>query len=184
MNQPALLSDARTALVVVDIQEKFRSSIANYDRVIDQSCKLAKAFRLLGLPVLVTEQYPEKLGATVAELTDAVKDCPVFSKLCFSAVKEPLFKKALEKLDVDTLVLCGIEAHICINQTAQHLKEAGYHVHVVVDAISSRSEHNVQIAKDKMRQYGIGLTSTEMVVLEMLASKEHPRFKEVSVLIR
>jgi len=166
-----------TALFICDMQEKFRPTIQYYPQVINVANRLLKSAEALEMPVLVTEQYPKGLGPTVEELD--VSQHKVFPKTCFSMMV-PDFEAELKKLkEVDTVVLCGIEAHACVQQTVLDLAEQGYQIHVVADACSSRSMVDRMYALERMRSVGAFLTTSESLLLGLVKDATHPKFKPV-----
>ena len=172
-----------TAFVMVDIQEAFRPYIHDMDEVIDNSVKMVKGSEILKIPLLVTEQYPKGLGRTIPEieLPDGIDP---MEKLHFSSVGSEEFKRSLEELDVRSVVVFGIETHVCVLQTVLDLLEMGYEVHVVADAVSSRTKENREIGFERMRQSGAFIASTEMVLFQLLVKAKSEGFKEISGLVK
>src|SRR5260370_40324208 len=158
----------KAALAVIDIQERLLPSIFEADRVVRNTVRLIKGARILGIPVLVTEQYKKGLGATTpavaAEIAGAVK----MEKIAFSACGAAGFEKALKAKKVTDVILCGIEAHVCVSQTCLDLLDKGFRVFVVVDAMSSRTTDNHFVALERMRDAGAVVVSTELVRFELL----------------
>jgi nicotinamidase-related amidase len=181
----ALLRRENSGLVVVDVQEGFRPVIDGFDAVVRNAGILAAGFGVLGRPVLVSEQYPRGLGNTVAELASELPESRVLvEKLRFSACGVSAFDEALEAAGCGAWVVCGIEAHVCVNQTAHDLLARGYEVHVAEDAVSSRSPVNRRIGMEKMLAAGARATSAEMALFEMLEDAASPEFKAISKLVR
>ena len=180
-----LLRRAETGLIVVDVQEGFRHVIDGFDEMAHNVGILAEGFGLLGRPVLVSEQYPKGLGHTVAEVEERL---PAFTerveKMRFSACGVEGFEKALKGARCSRWVVCGIETHVCVNQTVHDLLERGYEVHVAEDAVSSRSAANRRIAMEKMLAGGAHATSAEMALFEMLEQAGGDEFKAISKLVR
>lgn len=180
-----LLADRnRSVLVVVDFQEKFRSVIHEADAVLGNLVRLVQAATILRVPILVTEQYPAGLGRTVPDLRQVLGDTEYIEKTTFGCFGEPKFIGRLEGLEVDTLVVAGIEAHVCVAQTALQAIEHGYRVHAVADAIGSRAPDCARIGLDRMRQSGVMVSCTEMTLFEWLGKAGSPEFKEVQRLIK
>jgi nicotinamidase-related amidase len=166
----------RAALVIVDVQEAFRPAVEEFDHVVDNTRRLMEGAKILGLPVVVTEQYPKGLGRTVDELgeVDAVE------KTCFSAARADGFE-----LDGrDQALVCGIETHVCVSQTAHDLLERGVEVHVASDAVSSRTRENRDVGLHKMEQSGAILTSVETALFELLGAAGTDEFKQVQRLVK
>jgi hypothetical protein len=182
---PALLRRERTGLVLVDVQEAFRPVIDRFDETVAACGLLAEGFGVLGLPVLVSEQYPKGLGATVEELAARLPGgtTPV-PKLRFSAVGVDEFDAALEATGCRAWVVAGIEAHVCVNQTVLDLLDRGYEVHVAADATSSRAPGNKALALERLASAGAHVTSSEMALFELLEVAGSPEFKAISKLVR
>lgn len=164
------------------MQEKFRSSIQYFPQIVEVSNRLLRSFKLLELPVICTEQYPTGLGSTVPELGVADHDIPVFDKTKFSMCLPPI-EKIIKDKEVKAIVLCGIEAHVCIQQTALDFLEAGMDVHLVVDACSSRSMTDRMYAFERLRDAGAFLTTSEAVILGLAGGSCHPSFKQLQKII-
>ncbi len=172
-----LLSRRRTTLIVVDVQEGFRS-YETFESVAASCAKLLAAARILGVPALVSEQYPKGLGHTAPEL--GLRDEPVIEKLVFSAAKADGFHVD----DRDQAVVCGIETHVCVSQTVHDLLARGLEVHVAADAVSSRTPENRELGLAKMERAGAVLTSTETALFELLGRAGTPEFKAVQELVK
>jgi len=183
MNQRVLHSE-RAALVVVDIQEAFRSSITGLDKVIAKTAVAARGFETLGLPVLITEQYPKGLGSTVQEISSSVAEAIYFEKSEFSACGAAGFADKLRELEIADVAVAGIEAHVCVNQTVHGLLDAGFQVHVLEDAVDSRSVTDRETALVKMRLSGAVPSTVEMALFELLVDSGSPKFKEIQTLIK
>jgi nicotinamidase-related amidase len=182
---PGLLTRDGTGLIVVDVQEGFRPVIDGFDEMARNVGILAEGFGILGRPVLVSEQYPKGLGHTVPEVEERL---PAFSdrveKLRFSACGVRPFDEALTRARCTRWVVCGIEAHVCVNQTAHDLLARGYEVHVAEDAVSSRAPTNRRIGMEKMLASGARATSAETALFEMLEQAGGDEFKAISKLVR
>jgi nicotinamidase-related amidase len=177
------LDRSRTALVVVDVQEAFRSAVLDFEQVARNVATLVRGARILGLPTIVTEQYPKGLGHTVAEVSEHLHVTPI-EKVAFSAVDADGFPGALHGAERDQVLLCGIEAHVCVNQTAQDLIADGREVHVAQDAVSSRSAENRALGLHRMERSGALATSVETALFELLRQAGTPEFKEVQALVK
>jgi nicotinamidase-related amidase len=175
-----VLDRDRTALVVIDVQEAFRSAVLDFDRVAANSAVLVQGARAIGVPVLVSEQYPKGLGRTVPELADHLEGIEPVEKTVFSAASADGFD--LEGRD--QALLCGIETHVCVSQTAHELVGLGVEVHIARDAVSSRSEENRELGLRKMEGAGAVLTSVETALFELLGEAGTPEFKEVQALVK
>lgn len=180
-----LLTKDDTGLIVIDMQEGFRPVIAGFDEIVRNIGILVDGFGVLGRPVIVTEQYPKGLGATVAEIEQKL---PAFTetveKLRFSASGVPEFDSSVRRARCAKWIVCGVETHVCVNQTVADLLAAGYEVHVAADAVSSRTTANRDIAMAKMQAAGACATSTEMALFELLEAAGTAEFKAISKLVR
>lgn len=176
-----LLSAAGAALLLVDVQQRLVPAIDGGAAVVANAVRLAEAARLLDVPACATEQYPEGLGHTVAEL--AAHPQLVLSKTAFGATADPGFSTLLPPRTTE-IVLAGAEAHVCVLQTALGLIAARHRVLVVADAVGSRKAVDKAVALDRLKRHGVEVVTTEMVLFEWLRDSTHPRFREVHKLIR
>ena len=183
-NTVARLTRDEAVLLVIDEQEKLLPSIFEEDRVRRNTVAVVQAAKILGVPIIVTEQYPKGIGKTAADVKEALGDLEVIEKMTFSTFGEPAFVEALEALGRKTLIAVGIEAPVCVTQSVLDGLRAGYAVHVLADAISSRIEANWQTGLGRMRQAGAILSSTEMALFELLGVAGTPEFKEALKLIK
>lgn len=168
-------------LVVIDVQEKLMPAISDKETVIDNIVRLLKFSKIIGLPVILTEQ--QKLGATVSEVKDEILDVHPISKVVFDCLGHPEFEAAVRETGRDTLILAGVENHVCVAQTALHAMPR-YAVHVVSDAVGSRTEHNWRIGLQRMRQAGAVITSTEMMIFELLQRAGTDEFRATLPLVK
>ncbi|XP_071490236.1 isochorismatase domain-containing protein 2-like [Diadema antillarum] len=171
-----------SALFVCDMQEKFRPTIRYYPEIIDVSTRLFRAAKTLEMPVVITEQYPKGLGPTVQELGVNRDEEDIYAKTCFSMVL-PDVEEKLKKNDVKSVIMCGIETQVCVQQTTLDLLDKGYDVHIVADAVSSRSLVDRMFAISRMRDCGAFITTSESVLLSLVQDAAHPKFKEIQKLI-
>lgn len=181
---PSLLDSPNSVLCVVDIQERLMPAMYNQTTILRGSAALVQAAKLLDVPVLVTEQYPRGLGHTVPEMQAVIEGLPVFEKTTFSCFGSMEFDLALKNTARNTLVLCGIESHVCVLQTALDAFNAVDRVVVVADAVGSRAEANHELALKRLRHAGVEVVSVEMTLMEWLRDAKHPKFKEVQALIK
>ncbi|PMH02814.1 hydrolase [Vibrio lentus] len=179
-----MLMRQNTGLVVVDVQGKLARLVDESDTLIFNCGKLIKGAQVLGLPIVSLEQNPEKLGATVDELNDLLSDAKPIPKFTFNACEEHKFVEAVQAKDVDTWLVCGIEAHICVYQTAMGLLDLGYKAQVVGDCISSRTALNKKLAISRLQDAGIQITGLEMSLYELVKDCRAPEFKSILSLIR
>lgn len=175
------LEPEQCALLVVDIQEKLLPPIWEKERLVRNAQLLIRLAGILKIPALVTTQYMKGLGNTVPEVAQLLPDTPAIDKLMFSCFGSDAFCSLLKRLPGQrtTVLLCGMEAHICVMQTALGALREGYLVHVASDAVSSRTELNWRIGLERMRAAGAILSSTEMMIYELLRSSGAPAFKEL-----
>lgn len=180
-----MLDAARSALLVVDVQEGYRGHTVDHEGMVRGVRTLIAAATVMDVPVLVTEQYPKGLGRTQPEVAETLPaGTPIIEKLSMSCCGQPRFLAALEGVARPQIVVCGIEAQACINQTAHELLARGYQVHVPLDAISARHERDLRVGWEKMVGSGAVPASVEMVCLEWVRTAESPRFKAIHALIK
>jgi nicotinamidase-related amidase len=172
-----LLDRKRSALVLIDFQERLFPNVYEHSRVLTRIDLLLSAANLLEIPLLVTEQYPKGLGGTIDEIRKAIPEMRPLTKMDFSCVAASDFKERLSSLQKDQIVLAGIETHICVAQTALDLAAQGENVFVVADATSSRRPLDAQIALQRMERNGLTITTTEAVVFEWLRRAGTDEFK-------
>ena len=172
-----MLKMENTVLLLVDIQGKLAHVMHEKERLFDNLQKLIKGIRVLGIPVLWVEQNPDGLGPTIPEVADLLPDSTPISKMSFSSCRNDRFLQALKNLDRNQVLIAGIEAHICVYQTAVDLVDMGVEVQVVTDAASSRTPENKAIGLQRMRDAGAGLTSVETALFELLEVAEGETFK-------
>jgi nicotinamidase-related amidase len=179
------LDPGQTALVIIDMQEGFRSPISDFAETAARIALVAHAARLLNVPLIVTEQYPKGLGHTANEIKAVLPpQLPVIEKTAFSSCGASAFEAELERARAVHVLVCGIEAHICVNQTTHDLLERGYRVHLLTDCITARTEQNKQAGLAKMRQSGALPSSTEMALFELMRDAKHEQFKAIQKLIK
>lgn len=177
------LSPQKTAIFLCDMQEKFSKTIQYFPQIVAVSQRLLRAGRALDMTVIVTEQYPKGLGHSVPELGLAeFPDIKPIEKTQFSMMTAEVTQTMQEK-GLDSVVLCGIETHVCVQNTALALLERGFNVHVAVDACSSRTMVDRFFGFERMKASGAWLTTSESVILSLLGGSSHPKFKEVQKLI-
>jgi nicotinamidase-related amidase len=175
----------KTVLVVVDVQERLvpAMEVQVVQRTIKNIGRLVEGCAVLGVPVLVTEQYPKGLGRTVRNLSAALAQ-GVVEKTTFSCCGEPAFLSALEEKGARRILLAGMEAHVCVYQTLLDLIHRGYPVHLVGDAVCSRHKKDYLAAMENARSAGATVTTTEMALFQMLYRSGTPEFKAVSALVK
>ena len=175
------LERQRTVLVVVDVQEAFRKAVPRFDQVAAAASALVRGAAAMDVPIVVTEQYPQGLGRTVPAVAGYLPDGtePV-EKVRFSAAQAEGFDLGGR----DQALVCGIEAHVCVNQTTLDLLDRGIDVQVVTDAVASRTEENREVGLRRAERAGAGLTSVETALFELLGGSDAPEFKQVQELVK
>ncbi len=179
---PELMVPADTALLVVDVQEKLIRLIPGHERIVWNIRRLLDGAEILQVPVLGSEQYPQGLGPTVAELAGRLGAIP--AKTAFSCLASSEFAGRLAALDRPKVLLAGIESHVCIQQTALDLLAAGQRVYVAVDAIGARGQLDHDMALRRLETSGATLTTTEAALFEWCQAAGTPEFKRISALVR
>ena len=172
-------------LLVIDMQERLQPHVHDDARLRAKARALAEGCRLLGVPVFLTEQYPKGLGPTVPELHDAVAHAGgVLEKTAFSCAADPSIRARIHAAGRRQVLLAGVEAHVCVLQTALDLLEEGFQVHLVEDAVGSRSPADREAGIARARRNGAEPATVEMALFELMGSSRHPRFKDVQALVK
>jgi nicotinamidase-related amidase len=177
--KPELLDRSRSALVLIDVQERLFPHVHEHERVLARMELLLFAAQLLQIPLLVTEQYPRGLGNTIEEIRKTLPGVPPLTKVDFSCVPAPGFREQLSSLHRNQVVLAGIETHVCVAQTALDLAAQGESVFVVADATASRRPLDAQIALQRLEQSGLTVTTAEAVVFEWLRRAGTEEFRAI-----
>lgn len=181
--KPGIPKRDEVAFVLVDIQERFLPVIHNIETVIDNANKLVSGASILKVPLIVTEQYPKGLGRTVDEIA-LCEGQEIIEKTSFGCFGCDGFVNKLGEMDAKSLVVFGIEAHVCVLKTALEAVARGYEVHVVADAVSSRTAENKALALARLRQSGVFIASTEMVLFQLMDRSGTDEFKAISKLVK
>jgi nicotinamidase-related amidase len=185
MTHMRVLDRTQSTLLVIDVQEAYRGVTVEHERMLRGVCRLIEAAKILGVPILATEQYPKGLGHLMHEVTELLPTpFEAVEKISLSCCGEPRFAFRLGELKRKQIVVCGLEAHACVNQTTHDLLEQGYRVHVPFDAISSRFEADYRIGWEKMIGSGAAPTTVEMACLEWVKTAAAPEFKAIQKLIK
>jgi nicotinamidase-related amidase len=171
-------------LILVDLQGKLALLMHEKQTLFANIQVLIKSAKILNIPILWCQQAPQALGATLPQIAELLDDNEPIDKFCFNCCDNDLFNSKLEKFNKKQVILCGIETHVCIYQTALYLKQAGYEVTVIADAVSSRTESNKTFALNKMQTMEIDISTTEMALFELLKTAEHPNFRQIAKLIK
>ena len=177
----SLLQKESAALILIDVQERLLQAVANKEAVLDNVVRLVRFARIIDIPVIVTEQ--QNLGPTVPQVKDELPGLSPVTKLEFNAFKNDEFAQQLDALGRKTLLMAGLETHICISQTALAATPR-FAVHIASDAVSSRSPDNWHIALERMRQHGILISSTEMIIYELLERAGTDEFRAALKLVK
>jgi len=179
-----MLDTTKCCLVVVDVQGKLAELMDNKESVFANIEILIRTAKALDFGIIWCQQYPRALGPTIPQIAQLLTDSQPIDKFSFSCCGHDEFNNKLKELRPKQVILCGIEAHVCIHQTAADLLDKDYEVHVIADAISSRTPANKEIALRRMEADGALLSSTEMALFELLRTAKHEKFKELMKLIK
>lgn len=171
-------------LILIDIQERLVEMLNKQEPIKKVCSTLVKASKALEIPIILTEQYPKGLGITVPEINSEVDLTAIVEKTSFSAMQTEEFIKLLKNTNRKTVILGGIETHICVYQTAFELIQAGYNVAVIKDACASRTKEGFKIGIERMKSEGAKIYNVETMLFELLRSSKHPKFKEIQTLIK
>lgn len=181
---PQILNRNRTALLIVDVQQKINAVMMHADTVVESIVKLIKSCQILNVPIFITEQYPKGLGPTEPKILEALEGKTPIQKMTFSCCGAEELCSKLHDKNIQQLIVTGIESHVCVQQTALDLLANELQVHVPKDAVSSRKELDYQTALERMAKAGVVLTTVEAALFELLEEAGTPDFKEVSKLIK
>ncbi|KPK76191.1 MAG: hypothetical protein AMJ79_07730 [Phycisphaerae bacterium SM23_30] len=184
MPREKLLSQNNAMLLVVDIQDAFMAHIPKIEQVIERSRIIIEAAKLLELPLVVTEQYPQGLGRTNDNVQKVLGDVKYHDKVAFSCMQDEAIKSAITRTHRRQVIIIGIETHVCISQTAHDLLAAGLQPHVMADAVASRRKIDHKTALRRMPYAGIIVSTTEAAVFELMVSSKHKVFREISNLVK
>ena len=179
-----MLKSKNTALIVIDVQGKLAHMMYEKETLFENLQKIIKGILALDIPILWLEQNREGLGPTIPAVRELLTRIEPISKYSFSGGRNERFIQALKAANRSQILIIGIETHVCVYQTAMDLVDLGYEVEVVTDAVSSRTIDNKKIALQKMRDAGVGLTSTEMALFELLEVAEGKQFKEILKIVK
>jgi nicotinamidase-related amidase len=179
-----ILDKNNCGLVIVDIQERLATVMKQKDSVVNNCLHLIELSKMSGIPVVVTEQYPKGLGRTVEEISNALSAYHPIEKMTFSCCEEPAFLHEIKQLNRKTIILTGMETHVCVLQTCIGLLGKGFHVHLVKDAVCSRAKENWRTGIDFMHDAGAVITCTETVLFQLLKAAGTEEFKAISKRIK
>jgi len=178
------ITKENTTGLIIDIQERLFPAMWENEVLLKNTLTLIKGLTELKIPLMVTQQYTKGLGETIPEIKSVISDFSFIEKRDFSCCDEPVFMENLKKSEAKNIIICGIESHVCVLQTAVDLKEAGFNPIVVLDCVSSRSKESVKTAIERFRYEGILMTSCESVLFELTRSSLAPEFKTISKLVK
>ena len=179
-----MLKPEKAVLILVDVQDKLSAAMHEKEALIDSTVRIAKGAKILGVPILWTEQNPQGLGPTVPEVRAVLTEGEPVTKLSFSCCGEPRFMDAVEKLGRKQVIIGGIESHVCVYQTVADLLSRGFEVQVLADCVSSRTPANRDVGLEKCRQLGAGITSVETALFEMLGAAQGDKFKRMLKVVK
>ncbi|MCK5039141.1 MAG: hydrolase [Thermoplasmata archaeon] len=174
----------KLALVIIDIQDKLYPSIQDKESVKENVIKLIEFSKIMGIPIIFSEQYPRGLGETIQDIKDVLPDYGPLEKNTFSCCGEGDFEARLLELGVETIAITGIECHVCVFQTTRDTLARGYNVHVISDGVASRTPENKKVGLDRAREMGAVISSTEMFMFEVMERAGTSEFKEVAPLLK
>lgn len=178
------ITKENTVGLIVDVQERLFPVMPEKEKLLKNCLTLVKGLIELQLPLVITQQYTKGLGETVPEIKEAVPEFNFIEKRAFSCCDEPAVIERLKALDAKHIIICGIEAHVCVMQTAIDLKDAGLQPVVVMDCVSSRTQENIDWAKERFRFEDIMMTSYESILFELTRSSGAPEFRTISKLVK
>jgi nicotinamidase-related amidase len=173
-----LLKEENTGIVLIDVQDKLFPYIHNKFKVSDNIRKLLEFAKITEIPIILTEQNPKGLGRTIKEIKDLIPEVEPVEKYTFSCVGDENFVSVLDRNELKNIIVVGIETHICVTQTVIDLLSGGYIIHVISDAVGSRSEFTHNAGISRMRSAGAVISTLEMVMYEYLKTSKHPKFRD------
>ena len=180
-----ILDVSKAGLLIVDVQEAFRNVIVDFELLATRMAIAARGFQILDRPIFVTEQYPKGLGRTAAELARVLPaDFGYMEKTAFSSCGASQLEEGLKRAGVMQVVLGGLETHVCVNQTVHDLLSSGYEVHILIDCVASRFEHDKQAGLSKILASGAITSSVEMALFELMRDSQHQKFRDIQQLIK
>lgn len=179
-----MLEVQNCCLVIVDVQGKLAELMYDREVLFKNIQILIKAAKILSIPIIWCQQQPKSIGVTVPQIANLLTDIEPVNKACFSCCGLDEFNNKLNSLNRKQILLCGVEVHVCIYQTTVELIKTGKQVHLITDAVSSRTEENKITAIERMKTEGVKISSTEMAIFELLKTAEHPHFKQIIELVK
>ncbi|MCX5874598.1 MAG: hydrolase [Deltaproteobacteria bacterium] len=179
-----MLKVDNSVLIVIDMQEKLARAMYDRDNLVKNAARIVYGAKILGVPVIWTEQNPDGLGPTLPEIREHITDSEPIIKFSFSCCGEPKFMEAVKACGRKQALVLGIECHVCVYQTIIDLKEMGYELHIISDAVSSRTLENKNIGIERVKQEGATVTSVEMALFELLKVAEGAKFKQILKVVK
>ncbi len=185
MQHEAILRKKDTLFLIIDIQERLLPAVAESDKVLRTASILAQAAEILDIPLIISEQYPKGLGHTVPQISDGMpENTQIIEKTTFSCLQSKALNKAIKSSMASQIVICGIESHICVTQTALDLAATGSQIHLLTDGISSRNPLNKEYTITRLARAGIIISNLESALFELLIEAKGDEFKAISKLIK
>ena len=184
MRSEKLLSQENAMLLVVDLQDAFLNHIKNINDVIERSCVMIKAAKLLEIPIVVTEQYPKGLGRTAQPVQDILGEITYYDKVAFGCMADDNINSVITQIQRPQIIVIGIETHVCISQTVHDLLAHNLQPFIAADAVSSRRKIDHKTALQRMQHAGATITTTEAALFEMMTYSKHNAFREISKLVK
>lgn len=185
MPHPKILNKENTALIVIDFQEAFRFPINDFAQIASRISIAVRGFQILNLPIIITEQYPKGLGRTAEEILFSMPpEFEFVEKTAFSSCGASSFVEKLRETGASQIVLCGLETHICVSQTAHDLLSENFQVHILEDCVGSRFSRDKETALRKMEMNGVVPSCVEMALFEVMRDSRHEQFKEIQNLVK
>lgn len=184
LRNPKVLDRSKSALLIIDIQEKILAVMNSPEEVVSNTVKLIQGFKVLSVPLFYTEQYPKGLGSTVKEIKSEIEGSEAIEKMSFSCSGAGELFGSLKLRNITQVVVCGVESHVCVQQTVLDLLSNGFQVDVAADAVSSRREKDYRIALERMARSGAEITTTESILFELLNVCGTDEFKKISRIVK
>lgn len=181
---PQILKKEKTALLVIDVQERILPVILDWENVVANTLKLINGFKVMNIPIYYTEQYPKGLGGTESRIKESLNEAKFYEKMTFSCIGAGSLFEDLKRKGIEQVVVCGVESHVCVQQTVLDLLVNGFQVDLAADAASSRRKFDYECALNRMRSNGAEVTVTESILFELLNVCRTDEFKAVSKLVK
>jgi len=180
-----ILDSSKAGLLVIDVQEAFRDVVADFEKLSKRAAVAIRGFTILERPVFVTEQYPRGLGRTAAEIVEVLpEDFEYIEKTAFSSCGAQVLTDKFRASNISQIVICGLETHVCVNQTAHDLLHLGFDVHLLNDCVASRFKSDKKAGLSKMFASGVVPSCVEMSLFELMRDAKHEKFKAVQTLLK